>query len=719
MTLKDLEIPLREFKRFGDKTIANLEKGGLKTIRDLIYYFPYRYEDLTKVVKIKDIMDCNKAGVQDDKTILVIGEVSNVKIFRSPRKKFIIVNATVTDETGKLRIIWFNQYYLAQTFKDNPKIALWGKLSKGKYGLNLSNPQFEKLEAGSGIRQLAEEVEFQPRILPVYSETAGIYSSFFEKNIKDIFENYEIEKIKDPIPQKILTEIPNLKFQILKLGEALASIHNPKSFEQIKEARHLLAFEEIFYIQLQLLKRKKNAVKEKAPIVSVDKKLVDDFLSNFDFELTGDQNKVLGEILDDLRKPYPMNRLLQGEVGAGKTLIAEIAALMLVNSGYQVLMMAPTEILARQHFGRILEDFSKLDFGVGLWVSKDGCYGHHGFRAKKSPTEILKMVSQKRINFLVGTHALLEAKTEFSDVGLVVIDEQQRFGIAQRKKLLKLSSQKFSPHILSMTATPIPRTLALTFYGDLDLSIIRERPKERKKVDTFIVRPEKREQLWGFVKKEIEKGHQTFIICPRVEVRDGAIEMRSEIKAVKEEYERIKKIFPEFNVEMMYGKMKAGEKENALKKLQNAETQILVASSVIEVGIDLPLATVIIVEGSERFGLSQLHQLRGRVGRSIHKSFCFLVMENYSSTAYERLKAIVRSDNALELAEKDLEIRGAGELLGERQSGVSDLAMQALKDANLVQIVKESSEKLMAENPELKDLPLLREEIDKRVDITG
>jgi ATP-dependent DNA helicase RecG len=406
-----------------------------------------------------------------------------------------------------------------------------------------------------------------------------------------------------------------------------------------------------------------------------------------------------------------MNRLLQGETGSGKTLIAEIISLLTVNSGYMVILMAPTEILANQHFRRFLEDFSYTDYGIGLLVKNNGYYGLHGFRAIKNKDQIIHLILTQKINILIGTHALIELSIPYPNVGLVVIDEQQRFGVLQRKKLLEKSSQDYLPHFLSMTATPIPRTLYLAFYGDLELSILKERPPGRQDVKTFVVDKENINEVWNFIRRELEKGHQAFVICPRIEKKDSSA---YEIRTVKEEYEKIKKLFPDYNVAMLHGKMKSIEKEAIMKKMLNNEIQILVASSVVEVGIDLPLATVIVIEGAERFGLSQLHQLRGRVGRSIHQSYCFLIPEVYTPLSYKRLKILEESQDAFYIAEKDLELRGPGELLGERQSGVPDLAMKALENMEIVKLAQKLAEELINQNPKLEGYPLLRREIEKR-----
>jgi len=689
MKLEDLEINLTEFKGIGTRTAEKLRKYNIQTVKDLLYFFPYRYDDLRYVTKIKD--------AKINENCVIVGKIKNIKVFPTPKKRMIIIQGIVEDDTGSLKVIWFNQAYIAKLLSGSPQVMLYGKLVKNKYGLHLSDPDFKILD---------KREKFKPEIIPVYKEISNIPSSFIRKIIQEIFKKFEIENLEDPIP-----EIIRIKANIPQLSEALKNIHMPKEIALIDSAKKRFLFEEIFYVQCKINQEKIILRMERAPIIKYDENLIKEFLEKLNIELTQSQKKVLEEIVESLQKPYPMNRLLQGETGSGKTLIAEIISLLTVNNGYMVILMAPTEILANQHFRRFLDDFSYTNYGIGLLVKNSGYYGFHGFRAIKNKEQMIALISTKKINILIGTHALIELSIPYPDVGLVIIDEQQRFGVMQRKKLLEKSSQNYLPHFLSMTATPIPRTLYLAFYGDLELSILKEKPPGRQDVKTYVVDKEHINEVWNFIKKELEKGHQVFIICPRIEKKENS---KYEIRTVKEEFEKIKKIFPEYNVAMLHGKMKSIEKENIMKKMLNNEIQILVASSVVEVGIDLPLATVIVIEGAERFGLSQLHQLRGRVGRSIHQSYCFLIPEIYTPLSYKRLKILEESQDAFYIAEKDLELRGPGELLGEKQSGIPDLAMQALENMEIVNLAQKLSEELIKNNPKLEGYPLLRREIEKR-----
>jgi len=686
MKLEELEISLREFKGIGPKTALKLEKNKIKTIKDLLYFFPYKYQDLTQIKKIGEL----KIG----ETGVILGKLTNLKLFPTPKRRMFILQGIISDETGSLKVIWYNQPFLAKTLKNNLLVALIGKLVKNRYGLNFQPIKFEILKS---------KEDFQKRIIPVYSEIEGIRSGFFEKIIKNILEKYDIKNLIDPLPQKILD-----RFNYPKLGLAILNLHQPKSFEEIDLAKERLSFEELLYLELALFQERRNLAGNTAPIINKNENLIKEFLSQFDFNLTKGQIKVLEEIFDDLKKGMPMNRLLQGETGSGKTLIAEIISLHFAFQDFQVVFMAPTEILAQQHFQRFLKDFSHFDFGLGLLTSGQIFYGFKGFRASKQINEINRLLSVGQIKILIGTHSLIENPLNFQKVGLVIIDEQQRFGVEQRKKLLAQTKQEFLPHFLSMTATPIPRTLALAFYGDLDFSYLEEKPFGQKEIKTYVIPPSKEEIMWRFVKKEINEGHQVFIICPRVE------EKEDEIKSVKEEYQRVRQIFPLAKIAMLHGKMKSEEKEKILKAMQKNEIQILVSSSVVEVGIDLPLATTMIIQSPERFGLAQLYQLRGRVGRSIHQGYCFLVPHKLSLKAKIRLKYFLQAKSALELSEYDLKLRGGGELLGERQAGIPDLAMKSLSNLKLIERARKIAEEIINQDPKIEKYPNLRKEVNKR-----
>jgi ATP-dependent DNA helicase RecG len=687
MTLDDLEISLKEFKGIGVKTAEKFERNKIFTIKDLLYFLPYKYLDLTRPIKIKD--------AKINENIVIVAKIKNIKLIKTPKKKIFIIIGYLEDETGLLKTIWYNQPFLLKILKTGTKILAYGKVIKNNYGLHLSNPEFEIIK---------NNYQFKPKIVPIYYELAGISTNFTQKLIENIISKFNIKNLQDPLP-----EIIRIKANIISLGETLVSIHQPKKLEDVHIAKKRLFFEEIFYLQTKITQEKFLLINQRAPNIIIDRNLINQFLNNINLKLTQNQENVLEEILSDLAGIYPMNRLLQGETGSGKTLISEIISFLTANSNYKTILMAPTELLATQHFYRFLKDFSFYEIGLGLMIKKTGYYGIRGFKAKKSKEELIRLISQNKIKILIGTHSILEVEHQYKDVGLIIIDEQHRFGVEQRKKIIDKSNQNYLPHFLTMTATPIPRSLHLAFYGDLSLSILKEKPFGQKEIITRIIKPENIDKVWEFVKQEINHNHQVFVICPRVEANELL-----EIKSVKEEYEKIKKIFPSISSAMIHGKIKSTEKESILKKLQNNEIKILVASSVVEVGIDLPLLTVIIILGAERFGLSQLHQLRGRVGRSIHQGYCFLVPENYSPLAYKRLKILEESQDAFYIAEKDLELRGPGELFGSKQSGFPDLAMKALKNMEIVDLAKRLAEELVSENYLLKGYPLLRREVQKR-----
>ncbi|GIW66919.1 MAG: ATP-dependent DNA helicase RecG [Candidatus Parcubacteria bacterium] len=690
MTLADLEIELKKYKGVGEKTAFKFSKYKIFTIRDLLYFFPYKYLDLSNPIKIKE--------AKINENIVTVANVKSIKLLKTPKKKIFIIIAILEDETGSLKSIWYNQPFLLKLIKKNQKILCYGKFIKNNYGVHLSNPEF---------KIISQKYKFKPEIIPIYYEISEISTNFTRKLIRNIIEDFNIRYIEDPIP-----EIIRIKANISSLGESLIKIHIPQKMEDIEISKKRLFFEEIFYLQAKIIQEKIMLSKEKGVSIENNPLLINDFLNNIKINLTSEQQKVLNEILYDLQAIYPMNRLLQGETGSGKTLIAEIISFLTVNSGYKVLFMAPTEILATQHFYRFLNDFRFYDIGLGLIVKKTGYYGLKGYKAKKNKDEIIRLISQDKIKILIGTHSLLEVDYLYKNIGLIIIDEQQRFGIEQRRKLIKKSNQDFIPHFLSMTATPIPRTLYLAFYSDLSLSTLKEKPFNQKEIITKIIKHSEINSIWKFIRKQIDSNFQVFIICPRVEFDE-----KLEIKNVKEEYKKIKEIFPDVEISMLHGKMKSTEKENILKKLQNNEIKILVASSVVEVGIDLPFLTTIIILGAERFGLAQLHQLRGRVGRSIYQGFCFLIPENYTPLSYKRLKILEESQDAFYIAEKDLEIRGPGELLGNKQSGFPDLAMKSLEKMELVNLAKELAEDLLSQNYFLKGYPLLRNEIYKRSEI--
>ena len=687
-----LDMSIGDLPRIDEKYLRKFHKLGLATVRDLLYHFPNRYEDFSKIIPIEKLKLNEVATIQ--------GEILKIENIWTFRKRMTITEAWIKDKTGSIKAVWFNQPFLTKNLKQGKKISLSGKLAAGPKGQYLSNPNYELLTIYKAPVHTA-------RLIPIYPETTGLGSRFIRYYVKLILPL--ADEIKEFIPLDILK-----KHKLLKINTAIKNIHYPDNFKSAEQAKKRFAFEELFLLQLFVLKQKKKLQKENSFNISFNKDLIQSFIKKLPFALTNAQRRAAWEIFQDLNKNQPMNRLLQGDVGSGKTVIAVMAALEAAKAGYQVAFMAPTEILAQQHFKEVNKLLKGFNIKVGLLT-----------RTKKD--------DPNKASILIGTHALIQNTVKFKKLALVIVDEQHRFGVEQRAKLVR---GKQMPHLLSMTATPIPRTLALTIYGDLDISLISEMPKGRQKIITKVIPPNQREQSYEFIRREIKNGRQVFVICPRIEPQvnspsavDGVnpqlkIDSRkllwSEVKAVKEEYEKLnEKVFPDLKIAMLHGKMSAVEKQKVMKDFsassrrdlaskrggKNKKTDVLVSTSVVEVGIDIPNATVMMIEGADRFGLAQLHQFRGRVGRDKYQSYCFLFSTSGNTTS--RLQALTKCENGFELAEKDMQIRGPGQFYGIRQSGLPDLAMDSLKDLGFVKSVREEAANFLKKDPELKSHPLL------------
>lgn len=704
----DLITPIEEIPRVGPQYQKRLKKLGIKTVRDLLFHFPHRYEDFSDIIPI--------SRAEPGKIICTQGEIVEIKNIRTFRKKMYITEAKVGDKSGGIRVTWFNQPYLINTLKKGDFVFLAGKMVLKNGKKYLSSPAYEKIPP-QFIESL--DVTHPPpygkkydsvhtgRIIPVYPETEGMSSRWLRFIIKPL-----LTKIKNEIPETLPEEIRKNN-ELLPIKEAIWQIHFPNTLEKAKLAKKRFVFEELFDLAMVILREKIKLAKEKATVIFVNLELIKKFIDKLPFTLTDDQKKSAWQILKDLEKQKPMNRLLDGDVGSGKTVVATIAVLNTVKAGFQVAFMAPTEILAKQHFKTIGNLLKGFGIKIGLITGKENFSGSKKIKRK----EIIEKIKDGDVEILIGTHALVQEKVEFKKLGLVIIDEQHRFGIEQRAKLCR--KQNFIPHLLSMSATPIPRTLALTIYGDLDLSLIKEMPKGRKKILTKIIRPEERKKAYDFIRKEVKSGRQVFVICPRIEpaakIIDEQLEQKkllwAEVKAVKEEYGKLnKEIFPDLSVGMLHGKMKTEEKEKVLTGFKKKEVDILVSTSVIEVGIDFPNATIMMIEGADKFGLAQLHQFRGRVGRGKHQSYCFLFSDFPSNP---RLKAMTVSQDGFELAEKDLKLRGPGDLTGQRQWGIPDLVMSSLTDIFLVEKTRNTAKEILEEDPELKKYPLLRQKLEE------
>lgn len=662
-----------------------LKKLRIETVKDLLYHFPSRYDSAADISTISNLTKGGHA--------VVFGTISGLKTSKAFRKKIPMAEGFLEDNSGRIKIIWFHQAYLAKMISENSFVRVEGKVSERKSQLYFSNP---KVEPASNLF-----VQGNTRSLyPIYPESRGITSNWLYHAVKKILSRGALDILVDPIPEDILKtyKLPNLR-------TSLIWIHTPKKVEHADVARKRFAFEEIFFIQLERQKTRQEFRKLAAFVI--DKRLEDlkNFIERFPFEATGGQIKCIGHILNDFGSGHPMSRLLEGDVGSGKTAVAVAAAYAVVKDKFQVAYMAPTEILARQHFESFIKYFRHLPTQIAL-ITSSGCLK---FPSKVNPsgwttiskTQLLKWVANGEIAVVIGTHTLIQKSVKFKQLALAIVDEQHRFGTAQRQKLV--SKDGIIPHLLSMTATPIPRTLALTLYGDLDLSLLDEMPAGRKKIITEIVTPDRRFEAYEKVREELAAGRQLYVICPRIDEPDSTKELAIQAKSVKEEAKRLKKdIFPEYEIEILHSKMKPIEKEKVMSYFQNKKIDILVATSVVEVGVNVENASLIIIEGTEHFGLAQLHQLRGRVLRGTHQSYCFVFAETKSEKTVERLGALKTAKSGFELAEFDLKSRGAGELAGTKQWGLSDLGMEAIKNIKMVEAARKEALEFIKKNPDIK-----------------
>lgn len=705
----NLTTSIDKIPRIGPAYQQKLKRLGIKTVQDLLFHFPYRYDDFSKISPISKI----KLG----ETLCIQGKILKIKTTRTWKRRMYLTTALVEDKTGAMKVVWFNQPYLTNTFKDGDHVCLAGKIVSGDDGLYLTNPTHEKLSSAS-------ELTHTGRLVPVYPETEGLSSRWLRFILRPLLVKIR-EEIEDPMP----VDIRN-KHDLLPISKAIWQVHFPDSQALAKKAQDRFSFEELFLIQLLVLKEKMKMASQKGIAIPLNIDLVKKFTDSLPFKLTDDQKKCSWQILKDTEKPRPMNRLLEGDVGSGKTVVATIAALNTIKAGYQVAFMAPTEILAKQHFQEVSKLLGDFKLNIGLLTGKTDKFVSKKLKSETieiSRNKLLEKTIKGGIDLLIGTHALIQDKVKFENLALVILDEQHRFGVEQRAKLIANGEDKPIPHLLSMTATPIPRTLALTIYGDLDLSLISELPKGRKKIITKVVSPANRAKAYQFIRGQVKEGKQVFVIYPRIEPQKEEVKKSiqspttkkkrallswAEVKAVKEEYERLtKEVFPDLKVEMLHGKMSSKEKEKVMSDFKKKKIDILTSTSVVEVGVDIPEATVMMIEGAERFGLAQLHQFRGRVGRSNHQSYCLLFTDSPARKTHQRLKALIDSDNGFDLSEKDLEIRGPGNLLGTRQWGIPDLAMSALKDVFLVEKTRETAKEILNKDPNLKKYPLLKKKL--------
>ncbi len=696
---------------------------GITTIRDLLYHFPSRYTDISEVRNINTL--------SDGENVTVLGNITKLTTKKGFKSKIPMGQAVLTDLTGSINIIWFHQPYLAKMIKEGSTVRVTGKVSDNKtYGLTLTNPEMNKEDIlpidlhDSLFSNNETKTQYG---YSVYRESRGITSKWIYYAIQKILKQECVKNILDYIPEEIINT-----YNLPALHTALFWVHMPQKKEHAEIARKRFAFEEVFFIQLARQQERKKYESLFSYKLKIPEKDIKDFISRFPFTPTEAQTNTIDTILNDFIKDKPMSRLVEGDVGSGKTFVAATIAYAVIKNrpqgqdfgNLQVAYMAPTEVLATQLYESFIQYFEHTGISIAL-ITGSGCRKYpsksarweNGSQIKTwtpiARNQLLKWIKNGEIPIVIGTHALISKSVEFEDLGLVIIDEQHRFGTNQRMKLAK--KEGHAPHYLSMTATPIPRTLALTVYGDLDLSIIDQMPAGRKKIITEIVGENKRAEAYEDIKKELSEGRQLYVICPKIESEDEGEEIKLNVKSVISEAKRLKKdIFPDCRIEIMHSKMTKDKKEKVMRDFSEHKIDILVSTSVIEVGVNVPNATVIIIEGAERFGLAQLHQLRGRVMRSTYQSYCYLFADAKTDKTIDRLKALTKAANGFELAELDLALRGAGLLGGDKQWGITDLGMEAIKNLKMVEAARNEAIKLVEKDVDLKSLPYLSEVLSKK-----
>lgn len=679
-------------KGIGPKSAQQLEKLGLRTVEDLLRYYPRAYLDYSNRTTIQ--------GCEVGETVTLVAEVRKVNCFTSPRnRKLTIFELTIGDGSGQMKISRFFagtrfanrgwQESQQQQYARGATVAARGLVKKSRYGLTLDQPELELLAE--------TEETCLGRIVPVYGLSEGVGAGLVRRAIALALKFHTA--LVDPLPRSLTRQL-----DLMPLAQAIQAVHFPQSDEEKNRARQRLVFDEFFFLQLGLLQRRAQQKAETAGIsFRVQGELIERFYALLPFAFTAAQKRVVQEVLHDLASPEAMNRLVQGDVGSGKTVVAVVAMLAAIQSGYQVALMAPTEVLAEQHYQKLVQWLSQLHLSVELLTGS--------VRASRR-REILRQLATGELAVLVGTHALIQESVEFANLGLAVIDEQHRFGVGQRARL---RNKGRNPDILTMTATPIPRTLALTVHGDLDVSQIDELPPGRKSIKTTVVGPKERSAVYELIRRQVVEGRQVYIVLPLVEESE-----KVDLRSAFEEHERLKeKVFPEFRLGLLHGRLKSEQKEAVISEFRNGKLDILVSTTVVEVGVDVPNASVMLIEHAERFGLAQLHQLRGRVGRGASQSFCLLMTASKTDTALQRLRVLEQSNDGFFIAEMDLRLRGPGEVMGTRQSGLPDMVLSSLiEDQPSLELARRVAQELLEGDPRLSAYPQLHAELKRRLDAT-
>ncbi len=665
-----LSQTVEKIKGVGPKMSEMLEKLGANTIGDLLHVYPRKYDDYTTMKPI--------SRLEYGEKVTLIGTIWEVRS-RKTRNNQVVVQAVISDGTGKISASWYNQPWLTQKLRSGLRIVLSGTVEQ-YLGRKMFNAPAWELLSMDALRN--------GQIVPIYPLTKGLSNYRMQQILKTTVHEWSA-KVPDQLPESVRS-----RQNLPPLAEALYQIHLPEGMEDLIAARRRLMFDELFLLQLGMLGQQHDWLGSPGRALNVRGEQINNFIHSLPYTLTRAQKRVVDELQTDMKNAQPMNRLLQGDVGAGKTVVAAAAIVGAISAGAQTALMAPTEILAEQHYAGLQELLNQMGYTLALLTG--------GVRAADK-RQIYADLAAGNIDLVIGTHALIQEDVEFKNLGLAVIDEQHRFGVDQRAALREKGAvddkgEKLTPHLLVMSATPIPRSLALTLFGDLNLSVLDEMPPGRQEIDTHWIRPRAKERTYAFVRGQIEQGRQAYIICPLVEESE-----KMEATAAVEEYERLsKEIFPDLKLGLVHGKMKSAEKEAVMRAYYAGEIEILVSTTVIEVGVDVPNSTVMMIENANRFGLAQLHQLRGRVGRGKHKSYCLLVSGDATGDTEERLRALEQTNDGFQLAEKDLELRGPGEFFGRRQSGLPELQLASFTEKEMLEAARQEAETIFNEDPGLK-----------------
>ena len=675
-----LKTPVADLTRVGQSVAGKLKRLNILTVEDLIFWYPFRYDDFSRLKKI--------AALQPGEIATVKGKIELLETKRSPRKKMTITECFLSDDSGSVKAVWFRQPFIAKTLRNNDEVYFSGKVDGDLFNLFFKNPAYEKVRA---------ETAHTARIVPIYPLTEGLSQKQLRFLIRQALP--AASQLAEWLPPALLRE-----YNLPALQKSLINIHFPENQKILDESVKRLKFDELLELHLQNYLLKKDLDAGLAEPVKFNKTATQSIVANLGFKLTNAQRKAAWQILQDMSKDKPMNRLVEGDVGSGKTVVAALAAANTALNGLQTAVLAPTEILAAQHFKTFKDILKAVDCNLALVTSSQRLVVNtqSGQVSGLSKAKIYRSIAEGEIDLTIGTQAIIQAGLTFKNLALTIIDEQHRFGVEQRKTLRnKSGNAKTTPHLLSLTATPIPRTLALTVYGDLHLSVIEELPPGRKKPLTQLVDDAGRDQAYDFILKQIKTGRQAFVVCPLIDESD-----KLGVKSAKAEHQKLtEQIFPQLNIGLLHGRLKPREKEKVMDQFTRNKIQILVATSVVEVGVNVPNASVMIIESAERFGLAQLHQFRGRVNRSHHQAYCFLFTEHSSGATLARLKTLVDCFDGFKLAEIDLKLRGAGDLGGTRQSGFNlNLKIASLADLELIEKTKKALDSLVKDDPELKSL---------------